>query len=338
MFWLKLWRSTGGRGIAYVGSLLKVTVFRFCLRKFVMFVWLSINDWNIYRQVCFRLNAAPHIYSYYPQTNIFRKMLLHVVIKIACLLISCNSSLFICHVETVFECWVLTVCNDNCHNLSVVQFLDYELYTALLLYNIQHPHLRMITYTLCAARIVLFTCLLHSVMSYSFIAITCILYKMLCIRSKQHCVFTYHQGNYSQRKPVGSRMGTLDLIHTTVNYSISVDDIPPPPELHAEFTVGRKLLKKPRSLRHQRLLSDRDSHALNFVSDSLRRIKCCSRDQNSNIMTVCDRVKMSSPKRSSLVARQRGGGEDSLFEITSNITQWKYSQIDRMALIKHYIR
>ena len=126
-------------------------------------------------------------------------------------------------------------------------------------------------------------------------------------------------------------------VENAVNFSINVSDIPPTPVQHAEFTVTCQPRSR-RSSRQQRLISDKDGHNLQLVSDSLQQLKCYSRESNSKMMAICDSVKISEAKKSSLAARQQGGGESSVYDVTSSICEPKYSHLDRMTLLKGFIR
>ena len=131
---------------------------------------------------------------------------------------------------------------------------------------------------------------------------------------------------------------TFRCSETTINYSINIGNIPPSPVQHAEFTVAHKMPKSRRASRQLRLISDRDSQAVQSVGESFRQMKCFSRERNSKVVTICDSVQMMTSNNGSVAARQRGGGEESLYDITANISKWKYSHIDRMTLLKDFTR
>lgn len=127
-----------------------------------------------------------------------------------------------------------------------------------------------------------------------------------------------------------------EVDNTTVNYTFNIDDVPTSPTQHVEFTVIPKIQMR-RSLRKERLKSDRDGHFLHSVSENIRQIRCYSRDgsgRGSIEKFSRQHSSLSNPKSYQRV----GEVDDSLYDISANITGWKYSHIDRMALLKKFTR
>ena len=144
-------------------------------------------------------------------------------------------------------------------------------------------------------------------------------------------------------------METLTL-PDTVSYSFSIEDIPPSPTQHVEFTITPKLRRS--TLRKQRLQSDRNMQSLCSVSEDLRILKACHsrdrspsricstsslrRDLNNNIsLDVRDLSNaVTQRRRADSGLCSKTATEGSLFEITSNIAEWKYSHIERTTFIR----
>ena len=128
-------------------------------------------------------------------------------------------------------------------------------------------------------------------------------------------------------------METLTL-PDTVSYSFSIEDIPPSPTQHVEFTITPKLRRS--TLRKQRLQSDRNMQSLCSVSEDLRILKACHsrdgtpsricstsslrRDLNNNIsLDVRDLSNaVTQRRRADSGLCSKTATEGSLFEITSN--------------------
>ena len=144
-------------------------------------------------------------------------------------------------------------------------------------------------------------------------------------------------------------METLTL-PDTVSYSFSIEDIPPSPTQHVEFTITPKLRRS--TLRKQRLQSDRNMQSLCSVCEDLSILKACHsrvgtpsricstsslrRDLNNNIsLDVRDLSNaVMQRRRADSGLCSKTATEGSMFEITSNIAEWKYSHIKRTKFIR----
>lgn len=135
----------------------------------------------------------------------------------------------------------------------------------------------------------------------------------------------------------------------TVCYSFNIEDIPPSPTQHAEFTISPKQRRS--TLRKQRVLSDRNMQSLRLVSEDLRQLRACNsqsrdgtpnrqcgsipRDLNNNVNIDLNlELEIAQRRRADSGLCSKTATEGSLYEITSSISDWKYSHLERTTLIR----